>query len=189
MKNAIIIHGKPDKEEYYSDKYPSSSNFQWIPWLQKQLIMRDIEAVTPEMFHAYNPDYKIWKREFERFNVTPETILVGHSCGGGFLIRWLSENKEVKAGKVILVAPWLDPDRELDTGFFDFDIDTDLAARTKELIVFISDDDFDSIQKSVEKIKSEMKDIKLREFHGYGHFIVQHMKKEEFPELLEECLK
>ena len=79
MKNAIIIHGAPDKEEYYSDKYPSASNFQWLPWLQKQLIMRDIKADTPEMPHAYSPQYDVWKREFERFDITSETILVGHS--------------------------------------------------------------------------------------------------------------
>ena len=107
MKNAIIIHGKPGKEEYYSDKYPSASNFQWLPWLQKQLLMRDIFAVTPEMPRPYEPEYKTWKREFERHEVTSETVLVGHSCGGGFLIRWLSEHPDVKTGKVFLVAPHL----------------------------------------------------------------------------------
>jgi hypothetical protein len=56
MRNAVIIHGKPKKETYYSDQYPSSSNFAWIPWLQKQLIINDIKADTPEMPHAYRPD-------------------------------------------------------------------------------------------------------------------------------------
>ena len=100
MKNAIIIHGKPGKEEYYSDKYPSASNFQWLPWLQKQLLIQDIFAVTPEMPRAYEPVYEAWKKEFERHEVTSETVLVGHSCGGGFLIRWLSEHPDVKTGKV-----------------------------------------------------------------------------------------
>jgi len=42
MKNAIIIHGRPSKEVYYSSDYPSSSNFVWIPWLQKQLIIKSL---------------------------------------------------------------------------------------------------------------------------------------------------
>lgn len=31
MKKAIIIHGACDKEEYFSDKYPSLSNSHWLP--------------------------------------------------------------------------------------------------------------------------------------------------------------
>lgn len=30
-------------------------------------------------------------REFGRFEINTDTILVGHSCGGGFLLRWLSD--------------------------------------------------------------------------------------------------
>jgi hypothetical protein len=64
---------------------------------KKQLLINEIAASTPEVSHSYDPQYPIWKREFERFEVTSETILVGHSCGGGFLVRWLSENKEARA--------------------------------------------------------------------------------------------
>ena len=66
MKNAIILHGMPSKKEYYSEKYPSASNSHWLPWLQKQLLIKDIEAVTPEMFKCYNPNYDLWKSEFEK---------------------------------------------------------------------------------------------------------------------------
>ena len=107
MKNAIIIHGTCDEDEYFSDKYPSLSNSHWFPWLQKQLLINNIFTQTPEMPEAHKPDYDKWKKEFEKFDVNSETILVGHSCGGGFLIRWLSENK-IKIKKLILVAPWLD---------------------------------------------------------------------------------
>lgn len=109
MKNAIILHGKPDKEEYYSETAPSPSNAHWLPWLQKQLIIRDIKADTPEVPYPYELDYATWAREFERFDVTPETVLVGHSCGGGFIVRWLCEHADVHVGKVVLVAPWTDP--------------------------------------------------------------------------------
>jgi predicted alpha/beta hydrolase family esterase len=188
MKNAIIIHGMPGKDEYYSDKYPSASNFHWFPWLQKQLIIRDIKADTPEMPHAYNPQYDIWKREFERFDITNETILVGHSCGGGFLIRWLSEHPEVKVGKVVLVAPWLDIDREDTTDFFGFEIDSDLSSRTNGVIIFHSDNDEKSINDSVIKITAEVPGVNLRIFPGRGHFVDLSLTP-SFPELLEEILK
>jgi len=188
MKNAIILHGMPSKEEYYSDEYPSASNSQWVPWLQKQLLIRDIPAVTPEMPISYLPDYEVWKREFERFDITPETILVGHSCGAGFLLRWLTENKDVHVGKVILVAPWLDPDKELANDFFNFQIDPTFPKRTLGTVVFDSTND-DVIKDSVERIMSVVPDIKVVEFHNYGHFCIEDMKTEAFPELLEECLK
>ncbi len=188
MKNAVIVHGKPSKEEYYSAEYPSASNFQWLPWLQKQLLMKDIEAVTPEMFLAYNPDYSIWKREFERYDIGPDTVLVGHSCGGGFLVRWLSENKNIKVGKVVLVAPWLDLEKSLNTSFFEFEIDAELASRTRELVVFSSNNDDEDIQESVKAILDTIKGSRLREFSGYGHFIIEHMGQDKFPELLDEIL-
>jgi uncharacterized protein len=189
MKNAIIIHGMPSKEEYYSEAYPSASNFQWLPWLQKQLIIRDIKADTPEMPHAYNPEYSLWKKEFERFDITSETILVGHSCGGGFLLRWLSQHPEIKVGKVVLVAPWLDVEHELITDFFNFEIDPKLAAQTKGLTIFYSDDDTSDIQNSVTKIQNEIENIKQVSFHDYGHFVGENLRTNGFPELLEEILK
>jgi predicted alpha/beta hydrolase family esterase len=162
MKNAIIIHGKPSKEVYYSDKFPSSSNFAWIPWLQKQLIIKDIKADTPEMPYAYEPDYTLWKKELERFDITPETILIGHSAGGGFLVRWLSENKDITVGKVILVAPSIDPAKKSSTGFCDFNIDTQLAKRTKETVIFVSDNDSEGILQSVDILVTEVEDIKVK---------------------------
>jgi predicted alpha/beta hydrolase family esterase len=189
MKNAIIVHGMPDKEEYYSAEFPSMSNSHWVPWLQKRLIMKDIKADTPEMPHAYLPEYEVWKREFERFDITPETILVGHSCGGGFLVRWLSENKDIKVGKVVLVAPWLNIEKEVATDIFDFKLDSSLASRTKGLTIFNSNNDDDYVQKSVMKIRAEITDMNYVEFKKYGHFCIGDMESEAFPELLEEILK
>ena len=103
---------------------PTLSNSHWFPWLSKQLLISDIPTVALEIPNAYMPNYTTWKKEFERFDIDSETILVGHSCGGGFLVRWLSEN-DVKVGKVVLVAPWLDPEkrRGADNDFFKFEMD------------------------------------------------------------------
>src|SRR5689334_6760566 len=104
MKNAIILHGKPSKERYYELSFPASSNYYWIPWLQKQLIIKDIVTATPEVPNNWIADYYVWLKEFERYDVHSETILVGHSCGGGFLLRWLSEHPQIAPTKVVLAA-------------------------------------------------------------------------------------
>lgn len=190
MKNAIIVHSTCDKEEYYSPEYPSASNFHWLPWLVKQLFIKDIHAVTPEMPHGYMPNYAVWKREFERFDIKPETVLVGHSCGGGFLVRWLSENKDKHVGKVVLVAPWLDPNKTKgeDNDFFDFVMDSELVSRTQGVTIFNSDDDMEAIHTSVKQIMDTIPDIKLVEFEGKGHFCLSDLGTEAFPELLSEIL-
>ncbi|MEK7071038.1 MAG: alpha/beta fold hydrolase [Patescibacteria group bacterium] len=190
MKNAIILHGLPDKKEYYDPKVPSASNHHWIPWLQKELLSNEIAAQTPEVPHAFEAHYESWKKEFERFEITPETILVGHSCGGGFIVRWLSEHKNVKVGNVILVAPWIDPTKELgDNDFFDFKVDPNVTSRTKKFVIFNSDNDSEAVHKSIQIIKDTVKGTKFVEFHNYGHFCLEDMKTTKFPELLAECLK
>jgi predicted alpha/beta hydrolase family esterase len=108
---------------------------------------------------------------------------------GGFLIRWLSENK-IKVGKVILVAPWLDPhhSKGKDNDFFKFALDKNLYKKTDKLSLFFSEDDDEDIQISVEKIINEIKNIKVKKFKNYGHFCFSDMKSEQFPELLKEII-
>ena len=45
MKNAIILHGGPSKKEYYDLNMPSMSNSHWLPWLQAQLLKKDITTL------------------------------------------------------------------------------------------------------------------------------------------------
>lgn len=142
MKNAIILHGGPSKKEYYDPDEPSMSNAHWIPWLQAQLLKQDIPTATPEVPRSYDRNWKVWLKEVERFDIGPETILIGHSTGAGFWIKYLSINKTLKVGKVILVAPWLDPDREHTKDFFDdFEIDPSFPSRTNGITIFCSDND------------------------------------------------
>ncbi|MBX4199668.1 alpha/beta hydrolase [Candidatus Saccharibacteria bacterium] len=189
MRNAIILHGKPDREEYYDPKVLSMSNLHWIPWLQAQLIKKDIIAATPDVPEAYNPQWDKWVKEVERYEIGPQTILVGHSCGGGFWIKYLSLNKNLRVGKVIVVAPWLDPEGDETEGFFaDYTVDEQLASRTDGLTVFHSDNDMGNVHKSVAMIREKVKDVGYKEFKSYGHFTYKDMQTIEFPELLDECL-
>jgi len=189
MKNAVILHGGPSKEEYYDPEAPSMSNAHWIPWLQGQLLKNEISAYTPEVPHSFDRNWRVWVQEVERFEIGPETIFVGHSSGAGFFVKYLSIHKDLIVDKVILVAPWLDPDREHTKNFFDdFEIDPELVRRTNGITIFNSDNDQDSVQKTVKIIKNKIINIRFREFHNYGHFCIEDMKTPEFPELLEEIL-
>lgn len=187
MKTAIIIHGYVDKVEYLDKSYPSPSNSHWFPWLQKQLLLKGVEVQTPEMPGFYNPDYRKWKEMLERFTPDENTVLIGHSCGAGFLVRWLSET-DTKVGKVILVAPWLDLGKRVIPDFFDFEISDSIVEKTKRgVIVMYSTDDEKEVIDSVECIKTKVKNINFAEFSGMGHFTLTDMKTEEFPEVLYEA--
>lgn len=187
MKNAIIIHGMPSKEEY--DANPQRTTEHWLPWLNKQLEDRKIATTIPEMPIPYAPVYEQWRDTFEHILCNDETVLIGHSCGGGFLVRWLSENN-VKVGKVALVAPWTDPDgtdREYCTDFFDFVIDPNLVAKTEGVIVFVSDDDETPILRTVEELEKQIVGLNVIRKQDMGHFTTGDGIV-EFPELLDEIL-
>ncbi len=192
MKTAILVPGRPDKDETYDPQYPSNSNSHWFPWLTKKLIINDIHTVAIELPNPWQPRYEIWKKEFERFEVDEDTILVGHSCGGGFLVRWLSENKNAKAGKVVLVAPWLNPEDNpvSDTAdFFKFEIDPNFIRRAQSVTIFKSDNDQETVHKSVDIIRKHVPAIGYKEFHNKGHFCFEDLHTDEFPELAEFLIR
>lgn len=184
MKNVILIHGCCDRDEYFSQEYPSSSNSHWFPWLQKQLLINDISTQTPEMPTPYDPNYDLWQKELGRFEINSETILVGHSCGGGFLLRYFSENK-IRVNKLILVAPYLDLKREYPQKFLDFELDTDLLKRVDQMHILVSEDErVDGIKESVDKLLQIFPTATFHMFNDHGHFCQEEMGTTEFPELL-----
>lgn len=48
MSNAILVPGRPDKDQHYDSSLPSNSQGYWFAWLQRQLILKDIQAVSIE---------------------------------------------------------------------------------------------------------------------------------------------
>lgn len=191
MKNAILVPGMPYKDEHYDPRLPSNSEAHWFSWLKRQLILKDIHAIAIEPPFPYKPRYEDWEKEFERFDITPETILVGWSCGGGFLVRYICENKDIKVGKVVLVAPWINPykDKSYDTAdFFNFNIDANFPKRTKSVTIFISNDDESDVLKTVEILKREVSGLVFKEYKDKGHFTSNDIGTTEFPEILEVIL-
>lgn len=189
MKHIIIIHGTTDKKEYFSDKYPSPSNSHWLPWLQKKLLQKGLLTQTPEMPQPYKPVYGKWKKEFEMYEISRFNILVGYSSGGGFLIRWLSENK-IKIDKLILVAPWIDPYREESKTFFEFKIDKTITERVREMHIFISKNErVSGVNESFKTITNYFPNSIIHRIKQMGHFTYDDMGTHKFPELLKVILK
>lgn len=188
MRNAILLHGLPSKNEYYNSNQPSASNSHWFPWLQKELLINEIKADTPEVFRAYEMRWESWAQEVERFTVGRETTLVGHSMGAGFWVRYLSEHPEVFVDKIVLVAPWLNLHHKKDTDFFDFELRPEITERANECIIFASDDDGREMQDSVDYLIEKLPNVKVHTFHEYGHFTQRTLKDNKFPELLDVCL-
>lgn len=184
MKKAYILHGCCDEEEYFSQQYPSPSNFHYLPWLQKQLLMKGFFCQTPEMPMPFKPDYKAWKTTLDIFPMDTHTSLVGHSCGGGFLLRWLSEN-DYCIDKLILIAPWLDPHKACGD-FLNNNLESNLSDRVSEFHVFYSEDEpVDGVKETVDFVLKNYPTAKLHSFTDKGHFCLDDMGTVEFPELLD----
>ncbi len=178
MKQIILIHGAPSKEEFYGNEGDSPSNVFWFPWIQKKMSCKDLLCQVLEFPKPYDPVYSEWVPVFEQMNISDNTVLVGHSYGAGFLLKYLSSHPLVIAKKVILIAPWLDLKHELTDTFFDFEIDFSLSERFNMHIIYSIDDEetFDSVS----VIKEKLPGVAFHEFTDRGHFCTP-----EFPELLE----
>jgi predicted alpha/beta hydrolase family esterase len=191
MKNAILLHGWNTKEEFFDPEKPTASNDHWFPWLTKQLMMQAYKVDVPEMSQHTETTYETWKREFERFDLKPDTLLVGHSLGGGFLMRYLTEN-DVTVGRVVLVAPWMGTKADeslmnFNDEFFSYTPDGTIATKTAGLHVIYSDDDFQSILQSVAMLRESFDHVQFHELHNTGHFTLGSLGTVEFPKLLEVC--
>src|SRR3989344_454757 len=107
--NCIIIHGCPGSEAEFMTPEKRTYYKHWIQWVKNQLNLKGIKTEAPLMPSPWKPEYENFKKEFEKYPVSEKTILIGHSCGCAFLVRWLGESKR-KINKLILVAPWKVPD-------------------------------------------------------------------------------
>jgi leucyl-tRNA synthetase len=187
-KLAIIIHGSPRKDTRKNPDYISDNKRHWIPWIKQQLEKNNFKVCAPLMPAPWRPDYEEWKKEIEKLDldINKESILIGHSAGGAFLVRWLSE-KQTKINKLILIAPSkviIDDNIRL-KHFNDFKIDKNVKKLAQEIKIFISNDEIPYRIKNSEIYKKEL-NAKLIRLKNKGHFTFKGMGIKEFPELLEE---
>lgn len=185
----IIIHGCPSDIEKAMNPETRTYNKHWIPWTTKQLNTYGINTEVPLMPEPWSPNYEKFKEEFEKYTVDENTILIGHSCGCAFLVRWLGETKR-KIHKLILVAPWKIPDGDDENRkrFYIYDIDKSIKDKIKEVIIFTSDNEEDDGKESVKIFHNDLGG-KIVDLKNHGHYVIGHMGTEEFPELIEQIIK
>lgn len=166
---------------------PETSTYDkhWIPWTKQELEKRNITTETPLMPDPWTPVYDAFKNEFQKLKVTEDTILIGHSCGCSFLVRWLGETKQ-KVNKLILVAPWKIPsnDNQFKKIFYDFEIDETIKLRVPNIIMFTADNEEEDGKKGL-RMYHEALGGKIINLTGHGHYTQGDMGTQEFPELIE----
>jgi len=177
MKRIILVHGSPTKEEFLKNS-TSPANAHWFPWLKEKAKNFNLNFFALDYPRPYDPIYEEWVNLFSTQIVDKNSILIGHSAGAGFLLRFLSENRNIVVNKVILVAPWLDPKKELNTSFLKFSLDTTLDKRNN-IFVFLSTDDDSDLIESFLIIKKAFPDIHYLEYADKGHFC-----DKTFPEII-----
>jgi len=188
-KNCIIIHGCPSNVEKAMNEKTRTYDKHWIPWTKKQLISKGIEVETPIMPNPWTPNYNAFKEEFEKYEINENSVLIGHSCGCAFLVKWLGESKK-NIDKLILVAPWKIPDGddEARKAFYEYPIDESIKERVNRIIMFTADDEEDDGKESL-KIYNKSLGGKIIELKRHGHYTLGDMGTDEFPKLLDEILK
>ena len=189
QKRVFIIHGCPSNAEGAMNSETRTYDKHWIPWLKKELVSREINTETPLMPEPWNPDYQKFKKEFEKYEISENDVLIGHSCGCAFLVRWLGETKK-KISKLILVAPWKinNTGDEFRKDFYEYPVDESIKSRVKEIIMFTADDEDDSGKESL-KLFHQALGGEIVELKNRGHYTFGDMGTEEFPELLDAILK
>lgn len=174
MKTAFILHGTVDGHEYFEMDFPSPSNSHWYPWLQQKLLRGGILCQTLEMPAPYDPVYSEWKNIFDKFNNSDLSVIVGHSSGAGFALKWIHENPNIYLDKLALVAPDIFTDESTDSSF-KFELKKGALDKVKSIRLFYSSDDrSESVQQSVEQIMTMYPNIICHNYTNMGHFTFRH---------------
>ncbi|MDP3997680.1 MAG: alpha/beta hydrolase [Candidatus Andersenbacteria bacterium] len=146
------------------------------------------EVLLPKMPNATNARYAEWSLWFERCVafVGGGVILIGHSLGGIFLAKYLSENdfpKKIKA-TLLVAAPFSDTVEG--ESLADFALPSSLTKLTEQggkICLFHSQDDPVVSFAHARQYQEALPQARLIEFKDKGHF-----KQSEFPELAELVL-
>jgi len=193
-KQILIIHGGDafkTYEEYLT--YLRKKEFDlgrlrtgdWKSSLAERL-GEDFEVIFPRMPNWMNAKYQEWKIWLEKIIpfLQDEVVLIGHSMGGIFLAKYLSENdfpKKIRA-TFLVSAPYDDKDSEY--SLVDFALEGSLERFKKqegEIFLYYSEDDPAVPFRNFEQYKKELPDATERIFKDRGHF-----QQEELPEIVQD---
>ena len=193
-KQILFIHGGytfESNKDYLSflKKYeldPYRKKAYWIVWMALKL-KHKYEVLIPDMPCEKNAKYEEWKIWFEKyipFIKDKNPILIGHSLGAIFLLKYFSENsfpKKVFQLHLVSSAIYdegLSPEK---LASFKSNIKKikDIEKKCKELHLWHSKDDKTCLFKNSEVIKKIIPNANFHIFENKGHF-----KQPTFPEFL-----
>ena len=197
MKQVIIIHGGNPFDTY--DAYISYlkskpirfERFRMKDWKETlgDRLGGDFDVVMPQMPCRDNVKYYEWKIWFERLIpfFEKEIVFIGHSLGGIFLTKWLSENKYPNTVRaVFLVAAPLTVTGE-NQRLTDFVLGEKLMRfqdQVKDIFIYHSKDDPVVNVSDAEKYKKIFPEAHLYLLDGF-----KHLNQAEFPEIVSEVKK
>ncbi len=188
----ILIHGGEvfDKYEEYlehlKNKEVSLEKMNYKDWKRNlaESLGPDFQVIAPTMPNRQNARYLEWKIWFEKLLplVSDPIILIGHSLGGIFLAKYLSENvcpKKIKA--VFLVAASHNTKLE---GIADFILTNDLSGlqnQVEKLVLYHSKDDPVVPYAELLEYQKTLPNAEYKIFDDRQHF-----NQSEFPEIISE---
>ena len=84
MSTIFLFHG-----------FGGSPDNNWFPWLTKELKAAGHKVIAPKFPHPEEPKLTEWLNEFSTYRrkIDESTVLVGHSLGGAFAMRYLERAK------------------------------------------------------------------------------------------------
>lgn len=196
-KQQVLIIGGGTVFEKYEDyldylrryKIEDLKDLKYRDWKRnlEDSLDNGFEVIYPSFPCKRNAKYLEWKIWLEKFFpfLKDNIILIGHSLGGAFWLRYLTENAfPVKIAQLHLVAAPLSGDEEF---LGDFTPPKDLskiAKLAKEIYLYYSQDDPVVSFSNLKEIFSKLPGAEIVVLKGYGHFRV-----EQFPELLSRLKK
>lgn len=184
--DALILHGKPPRERYENPDLPKPHEANWLPWIAAELGKRGLRTAIPQFPKPYEPDYEAYRDEFEQYEIDTNGVVIAHSAGSEFILRWLSERRDMALKQLILVAPWTDTGNKYGN-FSKYSLDTNLAKRVGRVTILNSLDDSQPIQDNALRLREAIQPSKYVQFENHGHFMLgNNMQDTTFPELLEE---
>jgi len=196
MKKQVVIIGGGDtfetydifleqlkNSEFHLDRC-ISNNRDWKTWI-RTMLGEEYEVIIPSMPNSANAQYAEWKIVFEKMIpfLNDGVILAGHSLGGSFLAKYLSENvfpKKIQG--VFLVAGAFDRDTA-GYSLASFTLPKKLDLQTKNVYLYQSKDDPVVPFSALESFRKAFPFAHIRIFENLKHF-----NHEEFPELLSDLL-
>lgn len=94
QSNIIIVHGA------YGHPFEN-----WFNWMKVELAKLGVECFVPQLPTPNGQELQNWLQLFNSTIVpiiNPDTILIGHSLGAAFLLRWLEQTNQAVSTTILV---------------------------------------------------------------------------------------